>query len=88
LEQVPAPEGTEVLILLPERSAPYQKGGVWERIKQGIARELPDLLDMTAEARQSQFERLSATIAECMPYGSLEEFERAMRGDEYGLVRY
>jgi len=87
LEDVSAPEGAEVLILLPERPGSF-RGGIWQRIKQEIAEELPDLLNMTAEARRDQFERLSAAIAERMPYRSLEEFERAMRGDEYGLARY
>ena len=88
LEEAPAREGTEVLIMLPERPRPDRAGGIWQQIKQEIAREMPDLLQMTAEAKRYQFERLSALIAERMPYRSLEEFERAMRGDEYGLARY
>ena len=33
LERMPAPKGTEVLILLPERPRPYKKGGVWQHMR-------------------------------------------------------
>ena len=50
----------------------------------------PELWDGRAAERivKVLFDRLSDVIAERMPYRSLEEFERAMRGDEYGLVGY
>ena len=89
LEKAPAAqEGEEVLILLPARPRLGEAGGIWRRIKQEITREMPELLGMSEEARLDQFERLSRLIAERMPYRSPEEFERAMRGDEHGLVGY
>lgn len=87
LESVPYGEGIEVLVLFPERIRLTGEGGIWQRIKGGIAREMPDLLSMTEGEKREEFDRLSCVIAERMPYRSLEEFERAMRGDEYGLVR-
>ncbi|PKO24201.1 MAG: hypothetical protein CVU38_00155 [Chloroflexi bacterium HGW-Chloroflexi-1] len=88
LEEAPSREGAEVLILFPERAEIVQGRGVWQQVKQEIAREMPDLRYMTAEARRADFDRLSSIIAENMPYRSVEEFERAMRGDEYGLTGY
>lgn len=88
LEEVPTQENVEVLILFPERSPSGKGWSVWEGIKQSIAEEMPDLLQMTAEERKQEFDQISATITDQMPYQSLEEFERAMRGDEYGLARY
>jgi len=43
---------------------------------------------MSAEARQIEFEQLSEKVAQNMPYQTREEFEQAMRGDDYGLARY
>lgn len=88
LEEVSDQDNVEVLILFPERPSSTQRSGIWQRMKQGIAEEIPDLLQMTAEERKQEFDQMSATIAGQMPYQSLEEFERAMRGDEYGLARY
>jgi predicted DNA-binding antitoxin AbrB/MazE fold protein len=88
LEKAPSREGAEVLILFPERAEVAQGRGVWQQIKREIAREMPALLTMTAEERRADFDRLSSNIAENMPYRSVEEFERAMRGDEYGLTGY
>jgi predicted DNA-binding antitoxin AbrB/MazE fold protein len=88
LESVPYGEGIEVLVLFPERIRPTGEGGIWQRIKGKMAREMPDLLSMTQGEKREEFDRLSKVIAERMPYRSLEEFERAMRGDEYGLVGY
>jgi len=45
-------------------------------------------MSMTDDEKREEFDRLSKMIAERMPYRSPEEFERAMRGDEYGLVGY
>lgn len=84
LEGVPYREGIEVLVLFPERIRPTETGGVWQQIKKEIAREMPDLLSMTEDEKQEEFDRLSNVIAEHIPYRSLEGFERAMRGDEYG----
>ena len=49
---------------------------------------MPDLVSMTEDEKREEFDRLSDVIAEHMPYRPMEEFERAMRGDEYGLVGY
>jgi len=88
LERVPYGEGIEVLVLFPERARPTETGGIWQQIKEEMAREMPDLLSMTEDEKREEFDRLSNVIAEHMPYRSLEEFERAMGGDEYGLVGY
>jgi len=87
LEEAPDREGLEVLILFP-KPGPGEHPGIWGRMKERIAREMPDLLGMSVEERKQEFDRLSATIVRQMPYRSLEEFEAAMRGDEYGLVGY
>jgi len=88
LEKVADREGTEVLVLFPKRAAPAGARGIWQQIKQDIAGEAPDLLKMTNKERREEFDRLSDMIVERMPYRSVEEFEKAMRGDEYGLVGY
>ncbi len=88
LERVSYREGVEVLILFPEHIKRTGATSIWQQVKQRIADEIPDLLSMTEGEKQDEFDRLSDVIAERMPYRSLEEFERAMRGDEYGLVGY
>ncbi len=60
----------------------------WEEVKQQIAAEQPELLEMTKEERIEDFERLSAKIADNLPYDTPEEFMRAMRGDGFDLARY
>jgi len=87
-EEVPDHEGTEVLVLFPERRTTGEYHGLWQRMKRTIAAEIPDLLKMTDEEQKKEFEKISSKIAENMPYRSLEEFERAMRGDTYGFARY
>lgn len=62
--------------------------GMWQAIKDEIAEETPDLLQMSREARRAQFDRLSEKIASELPYDSVEAFEQAMRGDTYGLARH
>jgi hypothetical protein len=88
LEEAPALDDVEVIVLFPERPLPDKSAGIWEALKQHIVAEQPDLLYMTDEARRHEFEQLSAKIAERMVYESVEEFERAMRGDDYGIVRH
>jgi hypothetical protein len=88
LEKMFGRDGAEVLILFPEYPARGEPPDAWERIEQAIAKEMPDLATMSAEARQIEFDQLSEKAAQNMPYRTLEEFEQAMRGDDYGLVRY
>ena len=88
LEGVSYREGIEVLVLFPERVRPIETIGIWQQVKEEMAKEMPDLLSMTEDEKREEFDRLSNVIAERMPYRSLEEFERAMRGDEYDLVGY
>jgi len=88
LERVPHREGVEVLVLFPKRVMRTGAKGIWRQIKREMAKEMPDLVSMTEDEKREEFDRLSDVIAERMPYRSMEEFERAMRGDEYGLVGY
>ena len=88
LEKVLGRDGTEVLIVFPEYAAVREPLSAWEQIEQAIAREIPDLATMSAEARQIEFDQLSEKVAQNMPYRTLAEFEQAMRGDDYGLARY
>jgi hypothetical protein len=88
LEKMLGRDGIEVLILFPEYPARVEAPGVWEQIEQAIAKEMPDLTTMSAEARQTEFDQLSEKAAQNMPYRTLGEFEQAMRGDDYGLARY
>jgi predicted DNA-binding antitoxin AbrB/MazE fold protein len=85
LERAPQREGVEVLVLFPAQS-PAASQGTWQRIKHDLAREMPELLDMTVDDKREEFTRLSRKVTEQMPYQSVEEFERAMRGDEYDLT--
>lgn len=89
LDLVPRRDGMEVLVLFPQPDeGTAGSRGIWERIKQELAREIPELARMTADKKREEFDRLSHIVAEQMPYRSLEEFERAMRREEYGLVGY
>jgi nitrogen fixation NifU-like protein len=64
--------------LFPKRQMPAaEMPGVWEQIEQDIVQEMPDLLTMSAEEQQADFDRLSGIIAQNMPYRTLEEFEQA-----------
>lgn len=88
LESVPYREDVEVLVMFPEGVRRAGGKRIWQEIKGEIAKEIPDLLSMTDDQKREEFDRLSNVIAERMPYRSVEEFERAMRGDQYGLVGY
>jgi hypothetical protein len=88
IERVPHREGVEVLLLFPERLGRAGTKGLWSRMKQQMSGEMPDLLSMTDDEKRAEFDKLSDMIAERLPYHSVEELERAMRGDEYGLVGY
>jgi hypothetical protein len=88
LEKMLGRDGTEVLILFPDYPVLVEDSGAWEQIEQAIVREMPDLTTMSTEARQTEFDQLSAKVAQNMPYRTREAFERAMRGDDYGLARY
>ena len=79
-------EGTEVLVVMEHSHGSERASGLWRRIKMAIAAELPDLGEMSPDAVRQEFDQLSNLIAERMPYATVEQFERAMRGDEYGLA--
>ena len=79
---------SDVLVLIPNHSKAAKQSHIWERLRQQIATEMPDLLVMKERDQRREFDRLSTQIAQQMSYQSLEEFENAMRGDEYGLARY
>lgn len=87
-QEVSDQEDTEVLVLFPERRAQSTHYGMWQRMKQAIASEIPELLQMTEQERKKEFDIISLKIAENMPYRSPEEFEAAMRGDYYDIARY
>ena len=67
----PYPEGTEVTVILPARTK-----GVWERIRESIAEEYPDLREMTLSEAIEEFERLSDKIAEHIPFKDWREMDR------------
>lgn len=75
-----------VQALVQEDTAPdlSEAAGVWQTIRDRVIADQPDISSMTLDQRRQEFERLSAKIAAQMPYSSLEEFEQAMRGDNYG----
>jgi hypothetical protein len=82
-------EGLEVLVLFPDPDDGTQSpASTWKRVKESLATDLPQLPHMTPDQRCDEFERLSNAIAEHMPYRSVDELERAMRGDDYDLVGY
>ena len=88
LEKLPYQQGAEVqvFILFPENIEHHSKNETWQQVKREIAKEMPDLENMTSNEKKAEFERLSKQIAYHMSYQSVAEFERAMRGDEYGLA--
>jgi len=88
IESLPYRQDTEVqvFILFPENIEPQSKNETWQQVKREIAREMPDLANMASNEKKAEFDRLSKQIADQTPYRSVAEFERAMRGDEYGLA--
>ena len=80
LETLPCPEGTEVTVTIPARTK-----GVWERIRESIAEEYPDLREMTLEEAVEDFERLSDKMAKRIPFKDWREMDRWMKGDEADL---
>ena len=88
LEKLPYRQGAEVqvFILFPENIEQQSENETWQQVKREIAREMPDLATMTSNEKQVEFARLSKQIANRMLYQSVAEFERAMRGDVYGLA--
>ena len=72
-EKFPYQEGVRVLVIFPAPRG--QRKGVWQRVKQAMAEEMPDLTSMTADERMEEFTRLSEAVAEHLPFQSLEEFE-------------
>lgn len=88
LEITPHRDGTQVLVLFPEPVKLTENTKVWQRIKQAIAKELPDILSMTDAEKREEFDKLSAMVAERMSYRSVEDFEKAMSGDIYDLTGY
>jgi predicted DNA-binding antitoxin AbrB/MazE fold protein len=89
LDVVPRRDGMEVLVLFPEPiEGAAESKGIWQRIKRELARKIPELARMTADEKREEFDRLSRVVAKQMPYRSVEEFERAMRREEHGLVGY
>lgn len=78
----------DVLVLIPNQSKTVKQSHTWEKLRQQIATEMPDLLTIKDREQRLEFEQLSSQISQSMPYKTLEEFENAMRGDEYGLARY
>jgi len=58
----------------------------YEKLRARIAEKYPELLKETDGEAKEAFEKLSQKVADTMPYKTIEEFERVMRGDEYGLI--
>ena len=79
-------EPLNVLVLIPEKSQSAGQEDSWHRLWQTIAAETPELLTMDKNSMCLEFERLSAKVTQNMPYQSVEEFEQAMRGDQYGRI--
>lgn len=62
---------------------------IHEAVKAQIAEEYPELKrPRTPEQIKKDFDRITKKIRKQIPFKSLEEMERAMRGDDFGLVRY
>lgn len=85
-EKIGSGEPLDVLVLIPEKHKAVNQEDSWNRLRQAIAAEMPDLLTMDKNGMRLEFERLSAKVAQNMPYGMVEEFEQAMRGDHDGLI--
>lgn len=88
-EKIPIQGMIDILVLIPERTKPaIDKNSDWKRICQKVMEDTPELLTRSVTERRNAFDRISEKIARNLPYESVEEFERAMRGDQYDLIRY
>lgn len=89
-EKIPFKEDMEVVILFLRKKGSKIVGNseVYEKLRNRIAQEIPELLDQTPKEKREDFERLSKKVADNMPFKSVKEMERTMKGDYYGLARY
>lgn len=90
-ERVPFKEDMEVVILFLRKKESTRESGnsnAYEKLRHRIAQEVPELLKLTPQEKKEDFERLSKKVADNMPFKSVKEMERFMRGDFYGLARY
>jgi len=69
-------------------ATPQPATDVWQLIRARLAAAQPELLTMSEADLRSEFERLSMQAAANLPFHSLEELERDLRGDDYSLARY
>ncbi len=87
-EKVPYHGAIDVVIVsVGDIEGEKNKGAqAYEKLRARIAEKHPELLKETDGEAEEAFEKLSQKVADTMPYKTIEEFERAMRGDEYGLI--
>ncbi|MEZ4661502.1 MAG: hypothetical protein R2911_28460 [Caldilineaceae bacterium] len=55
------------MVLIPEKHKAVNQEDSWNRLRQAIAAEMPDLLTMD-KTRRLEFERLSAKVAQDMHF--------------------
>jgi len=89
-EKVPYHGDVDVVIVFVGDMEGEKNEGVqaYEKLRTKIAQKYPELLKETDEEASEAFEKLSQKVADNMPYETVEEFEKVMRGDEYGLIGY
>lgn len=92
LEKIPYPEGTIVNIVEEKRQETVKretpKISLWQKLKDSIAEEYPELRKMTKDEATKEFERLSAKIRKNMKFKDWREMERHMKGNYYDLAGY
>jgi len=77
-----------ILQKLDSKKGEDERFSVYTSLRNRISKEVPELLKMSQEERIEEFKELSQKIRERLPYKSMEEFEQAMRGDNFDLARY
>ena len=88
LEELPYPDGTEVMIKVELSKDIESIDYFWRNIKETIAKKYPELLNMTKEEASEEFDRFSEKIAKNSRFETWEEMEKFMRSDYYDLTRY
>ena len=82
-ETVAASNGQNVVVIFPDRLPPQHTKSYREELRERIAQKDPQFLELTRNEREREFERISAKVANSLPYRTPEELKKAMRGEDF-----
>ena len=82
-ETVAASNGQNVVVIFPDRLPPQHTKSYREELKERIAQKDPQFLELTRNERAKEFERISAKVANGLPYRTPEELKKAMRREDF-----